>query len=102
MAYPTLYVANGPGQRDLEQAFLARHLGAVAKFTVCLAEQPPLIVRLSILNFNYVTCQGPNYKLGGQLVGLNDREKTKLPMHNCIFIEYNAEDRTGVMEFTNG
>ena len=97
MAYPTLHITNGPGQRDLEQAFLARNLGAVVKFTVSNGNQPT-IVGLKILNFSFVTCHGLMYELGGLLT---DAENKELPTHNFIFVHYNLEARTGKMEFSN-
>ena len=100
MTLPSLYITNGPGQRDLEQAFVARNLGAEAKFTI-FAEDEPLVVGLRIYNFDFVTCHGPNYKLGGQLSKIRLENKKKLPPFNWIFVNYNAEERRGTMEFSN-
>ncbi len=100
MTLPWLYIGNGPGQRDLEQAFVARNLGAVAKFTL-FVEGQPLVVRLKIYNFQFVTCHGSNYKLGGQLSEISAEDKKKLPPYNWISVEYNSNDRTGKMEFSN-
>ncbi|MEK7602167.1 MAG: hypothetical protein AAB472_01655 [Patescibacteria group bacterium] len=100
MTYPKLHITNGPGVRDLEHAFTARNLGATATFTIFLPECGPILFRLQILNFAFVTCQGPNYKLGGILSSSAWREP-RLPPFNFIFVEYNAEKRTGMMEFSN-
>lgn len=100
MTLPSLHITNGPGQRDLEQAFVARNLGAEAKFTI-FADDKLLCVGLRIYNFNFVTCHGPNYKLGGQLTQINAEDKKKLPLHNWIFVKYNTEERRGTMEFSN-
>jgi hypothetical protein len=100
MTTPTLHIANGPGQRDLELAFVARNLGAEAKFTIFRPIQGPLVVGLKILNFDFVTCHGPNYKIGGLLTVDWVSGKT-LPPFNFIFVQYNAEERQGIMEFSN-
>lgn len=99
MANPTLHITNGPGQRDLEQAFLARNLGAKAMFTLFVEGYGPATTHLKILNFAYVTCHGPNYKLGGKL--WDTSPKAKLPPWNFIFVEYNSETKQGKMEFSN-
>jgi len=39
MTNANLPIAKGPGQRDLEQAFLARNLGATAKFTIFIDDR---------------------------------------------------------------
>ncbi len=102
MTYPKLHITNGPGQRDLETAFLGRSLGAVAKFTIFIDERP-MEVRIKILNLEFVTCHGSNYRLGGLLEGTT----TEIFIHeivgdfNFIFIEYNSDDRKGTMEFSN-
>ncbi len=104
MTLPSLHVTNGPGQRDLELAFIGRNLGACAEFTIFVSsetEMRPMVVRLSILNFNFVTCHGPNYKLGGLLSGLGEGDKKRLPPFNFIFVKYNPEERQGTMEFSN-
>ncbi len=101
MTYPTLHITKGPGSRDLEQAFLARDLGAIAKFTVFAEGYKPLIIGLKILNFNFVTCHGPNYKIGGLPVNLVNIDREFLPRFNFIFVEYNSEQREGIMTFSN-
>jgi hypothetical protein len=102
MAHPTKRpILNGPGQRDLEQAFLARNLGALARFTISNNDEP-VEMHLKILNFSFVTCQGPNYSLGGILMRIERDGKAQLPPFNFLFVEYNAETRTGTMEFSNG
>lgn len=100
MTLPSLHITNGPGQRDLEQAFVARNLGAEAKFTI-FADGEPVVVGLKIYNFDFVTCHGPNYKLGGQMTQVRSEDKKKLPPFNWIFVKYNAEERRGTMEFSN-
>jgi hypothetical protein len=103
MAGPTLIISNGPGQRDLEQAFLARKLGATARFSVICEGSQIVEVSLQILNFAFVTCHGPKYQLGGQLAHLSAADKEKLPAYfNFIFVEYDTEKRQGGMEFSNG
>lgn len=103
MTYPTLIIVNGPGQRDLELAFVGRNLGAAAEFTVITQDHSRLKVSLKILNFSFVTCYGAKYKLGGQLVWLSVNDREKLPSHfNFINAEYHVEDRDGNMEFSNG
>lgn len=104
MALPSLHITNGPAQRDLELAFIGRNLDARAEFTVFIGnevEARPMVVRLKILNFEFVTCHGPNYKLGGYLLGLGEGDKKRLPPFNWIFVQYNAEERQGKMEFSN-
>ena len=101
MAYPRLHITKGPGERDLELAFIARRLGAEATFTIYVEDFGPILVGLSISNFQYVTCHGPKYKLGGQLSSFPNGVAVKLPAHNFIFVEYDAEQRSGVMEFSN-
>jgi hypothetical protein len=101
MANPNLRIINGPGQRDLEQAFLARNLGARATFTLFIEGYGPSHVMYRILNFAYVTCQGQNYKLGGHLSVKDPSESKKLPAFNFVFVEYNAETKKGEMEFSN-
>lgn len=102
MAIPKLDIVNGPGQRDLEQAFLARNLGATAKFTIFIDERP-MEVDLKIINFSYVTCQGPNYKLGGLLVGATMQifVPQVVGPFNFIFVRYNSDKRNGKMHFSN-
>ena len=99
MANPTLHIVNGPGRRDLEQAFLARNLGAKAMFTIFVEDYDPMLVGLKILNFGFVTCHGPNYKLGGTLIATT--ATSELPAHNFIFVEFNVETKRGKMEFSN-
>ncbi|MFT5849287.1 MAG: hypothetical protein ACI9H6_000088 [Patiriisocius sp.] len=91
-----------PGQRDLEQAFLARNLGATATFTI-FTDERPMEVDLTILNFSFLTCHGPNYKLGGNLVGATMRifVPQVVGPFNFIFVEYNTEKRDGEMMFSN-
>lgn len=104
MALPSLPITNGPAQRDLELAFTARHLGTSAKFTIMVGKESdirPMLVWLKILNFEFVTCQGPNYKLGGQLLISSGHEK-HLPPFNFVFLNYNPEERKGTIEFSNG
>ena len=101
MTYPKLHITNGPAQRDLELAFIGRNLGACARFTIFIDGDGPMAVQLKIYNFDFVTCHGPNYKLGGKLPGLSFVDGQRLPSHNWIFVEYNAEKRTGQMEFSN-
>lgn len=102
MTNPKLHITKGPGQRDLEQAFLARHLGATARFTIFIDERP-MEVDVRILNFSFVSCQGTNYKLGGLLVGATMQifVPQVVGPFNFIFVEYNADKRTGEMEFSN-
>jgi len=102
MTTPTLHITNGPGQRDLEQAFLARNLGAVAKFTIFIDDRP-MEVELKILNFEFVTCREPNYQLGGMLAGstMNTFVPEVVGPFNFIFVKYNAEARSGEMIFSN-
>lgn len=106
MTYPTWTITKGPGQRDLEQAFIARKQGATATFSLFIESdklsQKIHQVKVSILNFSFVTCLGPNYKLGGLLVNTPSDIHKLLPKYNFIFVEYNAEDRLGKMEFSNG
>lgn len=101
MTYPTLHITRGPAQRDLELAFIGRNLGARARFTIFLEKNGPIEVELQIFNFSFVTCHGPNYKLGGRLPELQNSAKQKLPRFNWIFVEYNADERSGEMEFSN-
>ncbi len=100
MTLPSLDITNGPGQRDLEQAFVARNLGAEARFTIFVAGEP-LVIGLRIYNFSYVAAHAPNYSLGGCLVQVRAPDMEKLPPFNWIFVEYNAQDRKGVMKFSN-
>lgn len=103
MALPSQHITNGPAQRDLELAFIARHLGTTAKFTIMVANQAeirPMIVWLKILNLEFVTCHGPNYKLGGQLL-IGSGDAKRLPPFNFIFVTYNTDVREGTMEFSN-
>ena len=103
MADSTLSIVKGPGMRDLEQAFIARNLGAVCFFTVYVPNFGTLEIRLRILNLSFVTCHGPNYKIGGVLVmPVKPRALGSLPPFNFIFVEYNAEEKAGTMQFTNG
>lgn len=102
MTLPSLPVTNGPGQRDLELAILARNLGARAKFTISLRDkQASIIVDLRILNFSFTTCHGPIYNLGGHLEQVHPADRKFLPPFNFVFLKYNAEDRRGDMEFSN-
>jgi len=101
MTYPKLHIVNGPAQRDLEQAFLARNLGARARFIILVEDGHRMEVHLQIFNFSFVTCQGLNYKLGGKLPELRLDRKKFLPPFNWIFVEYNAEERSGQIEFSN-
>jgi hypothetical protein len=104
MALPSQPIINGPGQRDLELAFIGRNLDARAEFTIMVVSEKeirPMIVRMMILNFEFVTCHGPNYKLGGQLM-MGSGDRSRLPPFNFIFVQYNAEERKGTMEFSNG
>ncbi len=104
MANPKLHITNGPGQRDLELAFIGRNLDAHATFTIFVAsenEMRPLVVRLRIYNFEFVTCHGPNYKIGGHL-RIEDGDRKRLPPFNFIFVSYNADWKNGTMEFSNG
>lgn len=102
MTNAKLHITNGPGQRDLEQAFLARNLGATARFTIFIDDRP-MEVDFKILNFSFVTCRGKNYKLGGHLVGAT--MQTLVPQvvgqFNFVFVEYNSDKRKGEMEFSN-
>jgi hypothetical protein len=103
MTLPSLHITNGPAQRDLELSFIARHLGTSAKFTIVVINQEeirPLVVWFKILNIEFVTCHGPNYKLGGQLLISSGDEKC-LPPFNFIFVKYNTDERKGMMEFSN-
>jgi hypothetical protein len=99
MTLPSQPITNGPAQRDLELAFVARNLGTSTKFTI-IVEIHPMIVWMKILNFEFVTCHGPNYKLGGQLL-ISSGDEKRLPPFNFVFITYNAEERKGTMEFSN-
>lgn len=99
--YPSFRILKGPGQRDLEMAFIARNLGATARFTI-LVDQWDIQVPLRILNFELVTCHGPIYKIGGVPVGLSDSDKSYLPPFNFLFVDYNEKERSGSMEFSNG
>ena len=104
MTLPSQPITNGPGQRDLELAFIGRNLDARAEFTIMIVSEKeirPMIVRFKILNFAFVTCHGPNYKLGGYLPGLGEGDKKRLPPFNFIFVQYNTEERKGTMEFSN-
>ena len=103
MTLPKSHIANGPGQRDLELAFVGRNLGAAAKFRIYIADKP-MVVTLRILNLAFVSAHGPNYKLGGQLIGLSGlshEDQKKLPAFNWIFVDYNCETKQGTMEFSN-
>lgn len=103
MALPSQPITNGPAQRDLELAFVARNLGTSAMFTIMVAgesEIRPVVVWLKIFNFEFVTCHGPNYKLGGQLL-ISSRDEKRLPPFNFVFVKYNTEERKGTMEFSN-
>ncbi|HVV38780.1 MAG TPA: hypothetical protein VHD31_00445 [Candidatus Paceibacterota bacterium] len=100
MALPELHITNGPGQRDLELAFLGRNLGAQVKFTIFTDGHGPLVVALGIYNLDFTTCQGPVYRLGGQL-SIGAEEKKKLPPFNWVFLDYNAETKRGLMRFSN-
>ncbi len=99
MALELRHITTGPDQHDLELAIVSRNLGAVAKFTIYI-EGEPAVVDFRVFNFSFVTCHGPNYKLGGRLVG-DPSIKEKLPAHNWIFVEYNTEQRQGKIEFSN-
>ena len=101
MTLPSLHITNGPDQRDLELAFVARNLGVMASFTIFVKDRP-MVVGLRILNFQFVTCHGPNYKIGGKLSDISLDEREKLPAFNWIFVNYNTESRRGKMEFSNG
>jgi len=106
MANPTLYVIKGPSQRGLELAFLARDSDAKALFTILVDDMPlglsHVAVGMKILNFSFITCQGPNYRLGGQLLTVIPAgAKAKLPPHNFVFVDYNAKERNGTMVFSN-
>ena len=103
MAFPKLHIIKGPSQRALEQAFIARDLGARATFTLFAETQvyEQISVKLNILNFSFVTCHGPNYELGGNLVNVSSEDLAKLPSFNFIFVEYNTDTRSGMMEFSN-
>ncbi len=51
MALPSQHITNGPGQRDLELAFIGRNLGALVTFTIFLQNQDesrPMIVRMTL------------------------------------------------------
>ncbi len=102
MANPILRIINGPGQRDLEQAFLARKLGATARFTIII-DGRSMEVELEILDLEFVTCREPNYKLGGQISGVT--MSIFVPQvvgpFDFIFVEYNTKGRTGKMTFLN-
>ena len=103
MALPSQPITNGPGQRDLELAFVGRNLDARAEFTIMVVSENeirPMVVRLMILNFKFVTCHGPSYELGGQLM-IGSGERSRLPPFNFIFVKYNSEERKGTMEFSN-
>jgi hypothetical protein len=102
MANPTLHITNGPSARALEQAFVARDLGAKATFRLFIDGDGPMSVQYRIYNFSFVTCHGPNYKLGGNLREVTPSSwAAKLPPHNFVFVEYNAETKQGKMEFSN-
>jgi hypothetical protein len=102
MTIPKLHITNGPGQRDLEQAFLSRNLGATAKFTIFI-DKRPMEVDLRITNFSFVTSQGANYKLGGLLVGATMQTFVSevVGPFNFIFVQYNTDKRDGEMVFSN-
>ncbi|HEY5383357.1 MAG TPA: hypothetical protein VIJ88_02275 [Candidatus Paceibacterota bacterium] len=103
MTLPYRPITNGPAQRDLELAFIARNLGTSAKFTIVVASENeirPMVVWLKILNLEFVTCHGPNYKLGGQLL-ISSGDEKRLPPFKFIFVKYNTEERKGTMEFSN-
>ena len=103
MALPSQPITNGPAQRDIELAFVARNLGTSAKFTIMVMNEKeirPMVVWLKILNFGFVTCHGPNYKLGGQLL-ISSGDEKRLPPFNFIFVTYNTDERKGIMEFSN-
>lgn len=101
MTLPFMHIINGPGQRDLEQAFVARNLGAEAKFTLFLPDHGPTMFGLKIYNFEYITCHGPKYKLGGLLQDVGSEYKKKMPPFNFVFVQYDAEERKGKIEFSN-
>lgn len=102
MTLPTLSITNGPGQRDLELAFLSRNLGAQTKFTILLSEKNTTInVNLIIYNFSFITAHGANYKLGGRLDQVHSADRKHLPPFNFVFVNYNTEKRQGIMEFSN-
>lgn len=102
MANPTRHIVNGPGHRDLELAFITRHLGAAARFTIFGEGLYPTEVEFSILNFSFVTCHGKKYNLGGRLKDETFTLRKNLPPFKFIFVEYFAEERNGTMEFSNG
>ncbi len=103
MAYPKHHILKGPAQRDLEMAFISRNLGARARFTVFVTgHNQEVEIALRILNFSFVTCQGPNYNLAGDGPEISSAQRLILPPFNFIFVTYNTEQRGGLMEFTNG
>ncbi len=100
MTLPSLHITNGPGQRDLELAFVAREIGSQVRFTL-FAGGGPVMVRYRIMNLSFVTGHGPVYKLGGQLMLSRADDKEKLPPFNFVYVNYDTERRQGTMEFSN-
>ncbi len=101
MALPSLHITNGPSVRAVELAFVARDVGAMATFTVFIPDLGPYELSFRIFNFQYVTCHGPNYKLGGRLFGVRSEHAEKLPPSNWVYVQYDAEKKQGTMEFSN-
>jgi hypothetical protein len=100
MSYPKFPIANGPGRRDLEMAFLSRDIGGRVMFTIFIDNQP-MVVRLRICNFHFNTCDGSRYEVGGELTA-SPIDLEKLPLFNWVTAHYDCEGRNGTLELSNG